>query len=228
MKSLPTAIVLFAAALTARADVIYTNFDLGTPGFDVETSSQVGSDGFDVVARAQAFVPDYGYFVTDVKLALSMVNTQAALPKFGETAQAMNEVVVALYNDNAGKPGQLISTFVPSTAVTSTPDIYTFVPATQPLLSIDIKYWLVAKPSDTSTLDSGFNWYKSNDFSAGETAEGQYLSGNFQGWNSVFFTREGAYEVNGIPTEIPEASTLALGAGVFALGLVLIRRRNRS
>jgi hypothetical protein len=197
-------LLLLGVAGPARADVVYTN--LG-PGESYNQHRGWVEQGPIVSAFRQAIAFTVGgtdTFFDSARLALSL--------GFGA-----NEIDLRLYNTVGGQPGSVLDTIhasgqMPPFGAFGSGHLVEFNSALHPLLQTGSTYWLLPFASgDTAAV-----WNENTQGSTGPFAFSQEVEPTT--WN-VSQQIQGAFELNGTPSPVPEPSALVL-AGVGTVGLL--------
>lgn len=154
-------------------------------------------------------MPNQDYTVDSVVLRLNGYATPADSPEIG------------FYDNNSGKPGTLIGSFLnfPSSSDTSTAN-FTFTPASTITLAANQTYWLWVK-----TSAGLFNWRSDNPATTptGAATHFDYMTTSNGGttWTS-HLSQIGTYQINATP--VPEPEQVAVAVGLLLCGFAGYRR----
>jgi hypothetical protein len=212
----PGACLAVSAALAgpARADVLYSNLGPG-----------------------ESYVQDRGWLESAPDSARGTVRQAIAFTAGGTDAlfdgarlalglnRGANEIDLRLYTDAGGQPGTVLDTIhaggqMPPFGMFGSGHLVTFDSAAHPPLRAGATYWLLPFASG----DTWAGWNLNNQGRGSPFALSQ--EGEPASWEVFPNVTQGAFEVNGTPSPVPEPSGLAL-AGVGVAGLLGYAWRRR-
>jgi hypothetical protein len=130
-----------------------------------------------------------------------------------------NEIDLRLYADAGGQPGAVLETMhasgqMPRIAMYTSGHLVTFTSAAHPLLQAGGTYWLLPFEPADSTTNAG--WAITSSLVRSRLAL-SFLETEPMTWTVYDQQPEGAFEVNGTPSPVPEPGGLVLaGVGVLA------------
>ncbi|MGH9378166.1 MAG: PEP-CTERM sorting domain-containing protein [Terriglobia bacterium] len=239
------AIILYAAAPNATADVIFSNFiTSGIPasGFDTNPADSYFLNQSPFGAPAPVDNPTFcGEVVCPEILAVQFTPASNYLFSQAQLALALqsgtNTVDIFLETDSSGLPGSILSSFQVDNALTSTPGVIQFgasallTGSASPELMAGMPYWLVANPpaADTVALWS-VNSLSPLDVSTnpGDVAGGCNLGpsnfainpapGKASSWLAASSCPRPAFEIDGSPFTGPPPSTVPEPGSIMLLG----------
>jgi hypothetical protein len=198
---------MLLSCLSASADIIVTNFNEFT-GYGTFTDS--------TNFVAMKFNPgNSGYDLSSLVVRTS--------------GQANTPLTAALWSNNSGAPGSLITSF----GSASRSDISTTFAISSVNVLPSTDYWLVFHYGAAG----GFQDVTSNAFTGnnGATMTSPFLKSNDSGasWTpeppSVFFSSSALqFTLEGVASAVPEPTSIALyGIGILGMGIFSARRRKR-
>jgi hypothetical protein len=198
---------LAALAGQARADVIYSNLGPGESYVQNTGWTESGpNSGAGTVREAFAFtVGGTDTSFDSARLALGL-------------RAGANEIDLRLYDTVNGHPGTVLETIhasgqMPAFGQFGSGHLVEFDSALHPLLQAGGTYWLLPFASgDTLALWNWNNQGRNGPFAFSNDVEPTT-------WKVVQQVTQGAFEVNGTPSPVPEPGSLAL-AGVGVAGLL--------
>jgi|GEM_PF-2178588 len=199
---LQAAFALALCASSARADVVFSNFDAAnsnrsSPALPISA----GGGGWTV---AQSFTPTQDYILGSVTLALSI--------PANETSGTFTVAVMA--DSGSGGPGTIVEQFtVTSAPISGTPVLPVILNSVlNPTLSANTTYWLVVAPGDTTV----FGYWQTNVTGdvASTTGASQTLvstTGITGPWDNTGWAGQprGAFAIAGNPASGPSAPAIS-------------------
>jgi len=206
---LPLFTILVVLSMPASADIVFSNFGPGnsySSSVGLTVSGATSPPGF--IESANAFTPSGDFTLTQIDVGIGHV-------------LGNNSVMLSLNSDSGGPDGAIESwnlIGLPQFGSTSNA-VQTVMPVSPVSLVSGTQYWLVATTIASDTWD-GWNFN-----SIGSTGPQTQNFGS--GFGTPAIGIQGAFDVLGSPTVVPEPTFLILLATVLGGVGVALRRRVR-